>query len=72
MPIPDTGFMLRSLEFLASFFVIFVGLCFVAIVIVYIVDISLDPEIDADAGEAFRHVAGKPQETAQVNIAFEV
>ena len=32
--------MLRSLEFLASFFVIFVGLCFVAVVVVYFIDIT--------------------------------
>ena len=40
MPIPDTGFMLRSLEFLASFFVIFVGLCVLAMVVVYILDVT--------------------------------
>jgi glutamate synthase domain-containing protein 2 len=40
MPMPDTGFMLRSLEFLATFFVIFVGLCFLAIVVIYILDVT--------------------------------
>jgi glutamate synthase domain-containing protein 2 len=32
--------MLRSLEFLASFFVIFVGLCVLAMVVVYILDVT--------------------------------
>ncbi|HED18250.1 MAG TPA: FMN-binding glutamate synthase family protein [Gammaproteobacteria bacterium] len=32
--------MLRSLEFLATFFVIFVGVCFLAIVIIYILDVT--------------------------------
>ena len=36
MPIPDSGFMLRSLEFLATFFIFFVGLCALAIIVVYI------------------------------------
>jgi len=40
MAIPDTGFMLRSLEFLATFFVIFVGLCFLVIIVVYILDVT--------------------------------
>ena len=40
MTLPDTGFMLRSLEFLATFFVILVGLIFLAIVIIYILDIT--------------------------------
>jgi glutamate synthase domain-containing protein 2 len=40
MPTTDTGFMLRSLEFIATFVVIFIGLCFVAIVVVYITDIT--------------------------------
>jgi len=40
MTLPDTGFMLRSLEFLATFFVILVGLLFATIVVVYIIDIS--------------------------------
>ena len=40
MPIPDTGFMLRSLEYLASFFVIFIGLVFLTIVVVYILDVT--------------------------------
>lgn len=40
MPIPDTGFMLRSLEFLATFFVIIVGLLFAAVIVVYIVDVT--------------------------------
>jgi len=40
MPTHEIGFMLRSLEFLASFFVIFVGLCFVAVVVVYFIDIT--------------------------------
>jgi len=40
MPISDSGFMLRSLEFLATFFVIFVGLCALAIVVVYILDVT--------------------------------
>ncbi len=40
MPIPDIGFMLASLEFLATFFVIFVGLCFVTIAVIYVIDIT--------------------------------
>ncbi len=40
MTIPDTGFMLRSLEFLASFFVILVGLVAITIVIVFIIDVT--------------------------------
>ena len=40
MTLPDTGFMLRSLEFLASFFVIFIGLSFAAIVVIYIIDVT--------------------------------
>lgn len=40
MSIPDTGFMLRSLEYLASFFVIFIGLAFLVIVVVYILDVT--------------------------------
>ena len=40
MPMPDTGFMLRTLEFLATFFVIFVGLCVLAMVVVYILDVT--------------------------------
>lgn len=40
MPMPDTGFMLRTLEFLATFFVIFVGLCVLAIVVIYILDVT--------------------------------
>lgn len=40
MSIPDTGFMLRSLEYLASFFVIFIGLTFLVIVVVYILDVT--------------------------------
>jgi len=40
MTIPDTGFMFRSLEFMASFFVILVGLVAITIVVVYILDIS--------------------------------
>ncbi len=40
MTIPDTGFMLRSLEFLASFIVILLGLVLVTIAIVYIFDVT--------------------------------
>ena len=40
MPIPDSGFMLRSLEFLATFFIFFVGLCALAIIVVYILDVT--------------------------------
>ena len=40
MTLPDTGFMLRSLEFLATFFVIFIGLSFAAIVVIYIIDVT--------------------------------
>ncbi len=40
MTIPDSGFMFRSLEFLASFFVILVGLVVITIVIVYIIDVT--------------------------------
>jgi glutamate synthase domain-containing protein 2 len=40
MPIADSGFMLRSLEFLATFFIFFVGLCALAIVVVYVLDIT--------------------------------
>jgi glutamate synthase domain-containing protein 2 len=40
MTLPDTGFMLRSLEFLASCFVIFIGLSFAAIVVIYIIDVT--------------------------------
>ena len=40
MPMPDTGFMLRTLEFLATFFVIFVGLCVLTIVVIYILDVT--------------------------------
>ncbi len=37
---PDIGFMLRSLEVLATFFVIVVGLIVLTIIVVYIIDIS--------------------------------
>jgi len=40
MPIAEPGFMLRTLEFLATFFVIFVGLCVLAIVVIYILDVT--------------------------------
>jgi len=40
MPIADSGFMLRSLEFLATFFIFFIGLCALTVVVVYIIDIS--------------------------------
>ncbi len=40
MTIPDTGFMFRALEFLASFFVILVGLVAITIVIIYIIDVT--------------------------------
>ena len=40
MPVPDTGFMMRSLEFLASFIVIFIGLVFLTVVVVYIIDVT--------------------------------
>lgn len=40
MTVPDTGFMLRSLEFMASFFVILVGLVFIAIAAIYIRDVT--------------------------------
>ncbi len=40
MNMPDTGFMLRSLEFMASFFVILLGLVALTIVIVYIIDVT--------------------------------
>ncbi|VAW75588.1 Ferredoxin-dependent glutamate synthase [hydrothermal vent metagenome] len=40
MTIPDTGFMLYSLEFLASFIVILLGLVLVTIAIVYVFDVT--------------------------------
>ena len=40
MAVPDTGFMFRALEFLASFFVILVGLVAITVVIIYIIDVS--------------------------------
>ncbi|HHJ12933.1 MAG TPA: FMN-binding glutamate synthase family protein [Gammaproteobacteria bacterium] len=40
MQLPDTGFMMRSLEFMATFFVILVGLVALTIVIVYILDVT--------------------------------
>jgi len=36
----------------------------------HVVAIRLDLEIDTDVGKALRHIVGKPQETAQVNVAF--
>jgi glutamate synthase domain-containing protein 2 len=40
MSLPDTGFMLRSLEFMATFFVIFIGLVFLAVTVIYIRDVT--------------------------------
>ncbi len=40
MSVPDTGFMLRSLEFMATFFVILLGLVVLTIIIVYILDVT--------------------------------
>jgi glutamate synthase domain-containing protein 2 len=40
MTLPDTGFMMRALEFSAAFFVIVIGSILLAIVVVYILDIS--------------------------------
>ena len=40
MTIPDTGFMFRALEFLASFFVILVGLVAITIAVIYVIDVT--------------------------------
>lgn len=40
MNLPDTGFMLRALESLAALFVIAVSLAFVAVLIMYVVDVT--------------------------------
>ncbi len=40
MTVPDTGFMLHSLEFLASFIIILFALMMLAVVVVYILDIT--------------------------------
>jgi len=40
MTLLDDGFMFKSLEFLATFFVIFVGLIFVTVVVVYVFDVT--------------------------------
>jgi len=40
MTITDSGFMLGSLEFLATLFIFFVGLCTLAIVVVYVLDVT--------------------------------
>ena len=40
MTVPDTGFMLRSLEYLASFIIILFALMVLAIIVVYIMDVT--------------------------------
>jgi len=40
MPVTDSGFMLRSLEFLATFFIFFVGLCVLDMIVVYVLDVT--------------------------------
>ena len=40
MNLPDTGITMRALEILAALFVIAVGLAFIAVVVMYIVDVS--------------------------------